>query len=219
MQPEHELSPHVLLPDGPVGFGSRSRFASPFFWCACLLSNSSSLQRSNVVVESAPEPSEVLWENLQLDDEHESRVELVSTVLTVLLVLFGLVILVTCKLLQVFLNDLTSQSKSIHWTLRMGFSSLMALVVSTVTLVWNTLCRSLILRMTKRAGHDTLTSEQTSIFGKLSVAYVVNSAVVPILVSFILTAGFGWYETFGQSADSTPPPADVARTRLVDQSW
>ena len=181
-----------------------------------MLSGGASLQQSNVVVESAPEPSEVLWENLQLDDEHESRVELVSTVMTVLLVLFGLGILITCKLLQVFFNDLSSNSTSFHWTLRMGFSSLMAMVVSTVTLVWNTLCRSLILRMTKRAGHDTLTSEQTSIFGKLSVAYVVNSAVVPILVSFILTAGFGWYET---STGSTPIPADVARLRLVDQSW
>jgi hypothetical protein len=38
--------------------------------------------RPSLVVSSAPEPGEVLWENLQVDDEHEARVESYLTVCT-----------------------------------------------------------------------------------------------------------------------------------------
>ena len=184
---------------------SCSEMVSPFFWCRCLLAKGGLVEadvKTSVVVTSAPEPNEVLWENLQIDDEAEARVETISSGIVFVLIVVGILMLVLIKILQIMFVDFLSQRDGWNWMVKLFLKNIATIAVATVTLTWNFLSREIILKMTKRAGHDTATAEESAVFAKLSWAYVFNSVVIPLFIFGMLTA-------------SSPNSGGA----LIDQTW
>ena len=188
----------------------------PFFWLR-LLKGLKRPQRPAVLVDSAPEPNEVLWENLALDEEWEARVESQGNFSVIVCVAAGVVILVGIKSVQVWFNALLERRRDM-WQrtageggmppmLTMFLSTCMTVLVSLVTMIVNFISREVILRSTRKAGHDTLTRLQGSIFSNVSVAYIFNSAVIPFLLGLLLTFTVSW-----RDGDDSP-------AQFVDQSW
>lgn len=84
---------------------SASECCNPFFWCACMLNKGQRPVTPSVIVTAAPEPSEVLWENLQVSDEQELKVETMAKILLPLLVATGLVAIVLAKGMKMVFID------------------------------------------------------------------------------------------------------------------
>ena len=132
----------------------------------------------------APEPDEILWENLQLSDEWESKVERWGYTTLALVMLFGLFLLAGVKLSKVaFKKTLAENPKTAGTAIETGVNLVMAVAVSGTTIVFNTALKMLIFFITKKEGQDTITQEQASIFTKLSVAFVINTALVPLVMA------------------------------------
>ena len=150
----------------------------------------------------APEPDEILWENLQLSDEWESKVERWGYATLALVMLFGLFLLAGVKLSKVaFKKTLAENPKTAGTAIETGVNLVMAVAVSGTTIVFNTALKMLIFFITKKEGQDTITQEQASIFTKLSVAFVINTALVPLVMAV-------WFSG-----------SDKGDGHLIDQTW
>jgi len=90
---------------------------------------------------------------------------------TLLLLLVGCVVLVGMGVAQ-------SENPSLY----------MSLVASLVTVVFNMALKWAITAMTDTEGLDTVTEYETSLFGKLSLAYIFNSVLIPIGVGSYFSA-------------------------------
>ena len=150
----------------------------------------------------APEPDAILWENLQLTDEWESKVERWGYTTLGCVMLFGLLLLAGVKLTSVsFKKTLAENPETAGTSVETGVNLVMAVAVSGTTIVFNTVLKKLIFFITKKEGQDTITQEQASIFSKLSVAFVMNTALVPLVM-------VTWFSG-----------SDKGDGHLIDQTW
>ena len=150
----------------------------------------------------APEPSEVVWQNLELDDLVEAR-----------WIRRGAAVLVFVMLAGCVLTLLIRQAKSSHEqssgpiedaNLHAVITFLLAIGTSVTVAGCNGLMKMLSLQLTLREGQDSQTEYEVSLFAKLSIAYLINSAAIPILVggTFSLwvngqVVDQSWYEAGG----------------------
>ena len=150
-----------------------------------------------VKVMNAPEPSEVHWEALELSDKQEARMSLFNWVAVfVLLFLSGFLI--------IYIKYEQARQKAGRWgtysaNVELLLSGGLILASSTATAVTNFLLKEIIVWLTHHEGRDTKTEHEASLFKKLAMAYVVNSAAIPLLMGLI----FSFY------AEGEP----------IDQSW
>lgn len=195
---------------------SCSQLVSPYFWCSCLLNKGNKPVKPAVIVTAAPEPSEVLWENLQVDDEHEAKVENTANILIPLLIFGGLVAIVLMRTIKLVIKDAMTLAGTASTT-QLVINQATTVCVSGLTVGWNLLIRKLSIAITKRAGFDTLTREEQAIFGKLSVAYLFNTVGIPLFVGYLLTVTLPGYQGV-----MTAPSGETfvgSGTKLVDLSW
>lgn len=80
------------------------------FWSSFIRGRSEFAVRPSLVVARAPEPDEVIWENLEQDDRHEAKVEMQANALLKLLILGG----VTSLSLAKWLASLITFSSHFH---------------------------------------------------------------------------------------------------------
>jgi hypothetical protein len=148
----------------------------------------------------APEPSEVNWCALEIDDAAQARNSLRTWVTIVLMLIASAALIITVKVLkQIQTEDpfVEGSTGSIVLYVLMAASSL-------CTAVTNFVLKISIVKLTHLEGRDTKTEHEASLFKKLSLAYVVNSAFIPIFVGFFFSFnGSGvlvdqsWYEKSG----------------------
>ena len=157
------------------------------------------LEASNgaeVEVSVAPEPSDVLWENLEVTSAERQRATVLTYIVTLLIVTASAALFVV---LTIFKN------RGAEW---FGFTpgtwafSLFKLALSgsaSGSIVGvNGAIFKFVYAATKRERHATKTGFERSLFTKLSLAYVANTVLLPILVGSVpygMTQG--WYEAGG----------------------
>ena len=155
-------------------------------------------------VSAAPEPEEILWENLQLTDEHEDKVALWGFALTYVMIMIGTALLVGTKVANSHVNAYAKTLGSdVDLLTRVGVQAF-PFAGSCITAGFNMLLNLVMNRITRYEGQDTQTEEAASHFAKLSYALIFNSALIPIFIGFFYsTSQYGhlvdpsWYETGG----------------------
>lgn len=167
-----------------------------------------------VRVEAAPEPDDVKWENLQLDECFEAR-QVVKT-LTITCVLLGVALVILVLLHQVQAETTPDRVGEWDWFMSLDeesrlqaaslITALLSLFASLVTTAINFALKAGITTMTTWEARDTQTDFETSIFNKLSLAYVFNSVVLPFAVGVVFSlratdnqhpVNQSWYEAGG----------------------
>lgn len=166
--------------------------------------------KTEVVVCSAPEPDEIIWENLAKTDAYESRAELIGYLFTYLLIAAGLVIMVVMKVTKADVSE--RLAKEVSPVEALAITNLWTIAASCIVTTFNYLLKELICYISSYEGQDTETDYQRSVFTKLSIAYLMNSVFVPIAVGGYLSIsdnnwrGFpvdqSWYETGGVVAQA-----------------
>lgn len=143
-----------------------------------------------VRAEVAPEPADVLWQNLEFAPS-ERRRNMVRTY-AVTAVMIGVVLAVTVGLKAAVQNTTSMADYSGE------LQSVMTALVSVVIALSNLLLKHANRRLTMWERHSTLSQYERSVFRKLSVAYLLNTVIVPLVVASI-PLGFTqvWYETGG----------------------
>ena len=136
-----------------------------------------------LTVKAAPEPDEVLWENLQLSDHYEEIIVFRGTVLLFVFGLVGFFLLFGAKTASIVVKNVLAYTTDSTGTAPLytkneqtAVNTFMTLIVATVTSVVNEGLRAFVIFLSKKEGQDTLTEEQASVFSKLSVAYVLHRA-------------------------------------------
>lgn len=155
--------------------------------------------RMGVEAVPAPEPSEVVWQNLELDDKHESRQLRLGLAIITFIVVVGVAVTLVVRQNKVENQEKPFVDPNEDFVLS-NFITFLLTVGSSVTIAgFNGLLKVTSLILTQREGQDSQTEYEASFFAKISVAYVVNSAAIPLLIGAI----FSWFVS----------------GRMIDQSW
>lgn len=164
-----------------------------------------------VVCNASCEPEEVYWQNLALDDAYQVRTErwAYACIAAVCLLAAGLiaglkVVAVNYKEDNSFLELIDGKVERTYTEGTKNLSLAISTAISLVSVLANGLLKMLVIWWTKREGQDTQTEHQRSIFSKLTIAYVVNSTMTPIVLGFIQSGNSSgnaideaWYEAEG----------------------
>ena len=142
-----------------------------------------------VRADVAPEPADVLWQNLEFAPSERRRKMARTYAVTALMIAAVLSATVGLKTVQntTSMADYSSELQSV-----------MTGLVSVVIALSNLVLKHANRRLTLWERHATLSQYERSVFRKLSVAYVLNTVLVPLVVASI-PLGFTqvWYETGG----------------------
>jgi hypothetical protein len=158
--------------------------------------------RRNVVVEAAAEPDDIKWENLAVDDSFRAKQTAKTLSATICLLVIAFACLVGAQVLE---------QDAVALVGRLGLSATdassgYAVFNSLITVAINMLLKESVTHMTKWERRDTQTEFETSLFAKLSLAYIFNSVIIPLAVgigiSLRVTRGAwpvtqSWYEGGG----------------------
>jgi hypothetical protein len=154
-------------------------------------------------VDFAPEPDDVKWANLHMTRSQRRWRTGQALLVTLLLLVFGGWANVQANIAQANIGTDAGDGGDSGWLLvsyRLASSLLAALIPTVINLV----LKLVLTRMTRAEGHDTETEYETSLFGKLSLAYTFNTAIIPLAVGAIFSwtvsgspVNQSWYESGG----------------------
>ena len=150
-----------------------------YFLCSCCVDKSKRdhffLNRSNRV-NVAPEPEDVIFENLQ----YSSIERLFRTFLVYFL---SLIIICICFVIILFLNDYQikkMKNNANNFVIKYGIALLINLIISML----NTTFQYILEGLTKREKHISNTNYYLSFSIKLTIFTFVTSAVIPLISSY-----------------------------------
>ena len=149
-----------------------------FLCCCCVSKNERDLffLKRNIVVDIAPEPEDVIFENLQYSAfERFFR--------TLLVYFLSLIIIFVCFIIILFLNDFQIEKmkkNSNNFILKYGISISITLIIS----ILNTIFQSILQSLTKKEKQYCNTDYYLSFSIKLTIFTFLTSGIIPLISSY-----------------------------------
>ena len=155
-----------------------------------------------VDVSLAPEPEDVIWENLEVSDGERLKRTLTTYVVTVLIVGLSATSFYFLTAVKARGPDWIGARPG-SWA-RSSFSVGLSLAASSFVAACNLAIKQFVYWATARERHVSTTRFERSLFSKLALAYVANTVALPWLIGAIPTSSEqpfgvsqGWYEAGG----------------------
>jgi hypothetical protein len=207
-------NPSGLCTPKSLGFVLPSWLATDprFDWESAMERTHAEAPGKRPVVGVAPEPDDVMWENLSINDAERSKQVAKVTGVTIVLLVLGAVVNTAATVFAANIEvsgtpafpvpsgATPEQRQAILDGFRISFGTSIALIPVAVNMV----LRAVVSKMILTEGHDTTTEFETSIFAKLSLAYILNSVLIPIATAMYFSLHVGarpvtqeWYEAGG----------------------
>lgn len=153
-----------------------------YFLCGCLISKKKKKEfflKKNIKVEVAPEPEDVIFENLQYSS-FQRNLRIIFTYF------LSFVIITICLAIILILNQVqikkVKNSNSNITLIKYGLSLLISAVVSTVNLIFQ-ICLDYITKIEKQI---SMTDLYLSLSIKLTIFTFITSAIVPLVSNYYI---------------------------------
>lgn len=134
-----------------------------------------------VIVNRAPEPTDIFWENLNLKFSRRCKWQFITYLLTliVLLIAFGInigIFYIKIELQKVGDEEKGGTSSGVYWLVR-----ILTISVSLFTAFVNAILGRIIRYFSSQEKHPTYSAYHMSVAIKLSIAMFLNTGIIPIL--------------------------------------
>ena len=135
----------------------------------------------------APHPHQTLTprQNLEKDLSYTNHASLVTIAVTSLLIGVSVGIQVLIKFLQALSTTDSVAERDIAFTTNQAAAVSLSALASTVVVVVNLLLKWTIKYFVSLEGHDTKTDFEKRVFTMLSMAYVLNTVVMPMVLGAV----------------------------------
>ena len=150
-----------------------------YFLCCCCVDKSERdlfFLKRNVAVDVAPEPEDVIFENLQYSAFQRLFRTLLVYFLSIIIILF-------CFFIILFLNDVQiekTKNNSNNFVIKYGISISITLVIS----ILNTIFQFILETLTKNEKHISNTDYYLSFSIKLTIFTFLTSGIIPLISSY-----------------------------------
>ena len=134
-----------------------------------------------VEVTPAPEPDDIIFENLNTTNTSRFFLVLLNTLISFLIIALSFTIIVLLTMAQDKINDLSFGEKNYS---KYAVSLAMTIIISIVNILFELILEIL----TKKEHHISLTNFNLSFSVKLSICTFVNSAIVPLISNIIVSS-------------------------------
>jgi hypothetical protein len=153
-----------------------------YFCCCCCVNKNKRKNfflKRNISVEEAPEPEDVIFENLQVSScERAVRI--------LFIYIFSIIIMAICFFIILFLNNFQTKRNEKKGQLplvKYGLSIAISLVIS----ILNAIFQYLLENLTKKERQISMTNFYLSYSIKLTIFTFCTSAVIPLLSNYIFS--------------------------------
>jgi len=148
-----------------------------------------------LLVEPAPEPTDVLWQNLEIDDDERFRRTCLTYVVTGMIVLMSAACCAVLTTLKhngpEWIGYGRDDDSWWAWAFSLGLSAVTAIGINVANFVIYTY----VYAATEHERHLSRTLHERSLFTKLSLAYLANTVALPLIVGCVpFGPTQGWYE-------------------------
>ena len=171
----YNLYPHYIL-DTIILFFKESRY----YFCRCFINEKSKkkfFRRKNIKVYTAPEPEDVIWENIEYDKWFRFRRGLLIYFISFCLLLISFVIIISLT----FLKDYLIKNKiNSYFIIKYGVSLLITGVINGL----NQIFYSLLDELTKKEKQISMTNYYLSFSVKLTLFTFTTSGIIPLVSNF-----------------------------------
>ena len=153
-----------------------------YFLCGCFISKKEKkefLLKRNIKVEVAPEPEDVIFENLQYSSRQRNLRIIFTYFLSFLIIAICLVIILLLNSVQI---KKVKNSNSNVILIKYGLSLLITVVVSTVNFIFQ-ICLDYITKIEKQL---SMTDLYLSLSIKLTIFTFITSAIVPLVSNYYI---------------------------------
>ena len=134
-----------------------------------------------VEVTPAPEPDDILFENLDTTNTSRFFLVLLNTLISFLIIALSFTIIILLTMAQEKINNLSFGEKNYS---KYAVSLAMTIIISIVNILFELILEIL----TKKEHHISLTNFNLSFSVKLSICTFVNSAIVPLISNIIVSS-------------------------------
>ena len=151
-----------------------------YFLCYCCVKKNKLkifLLKKNISVDVAPEPEDVIFENLQYSS--------CERFLRMLLIYFiSFIIIAICFFIILFLNYLQIKHKEKHSENKLVIKYILSLAIALVISVLNAIFQSLLNTLTKKEKQISMTNYYLSFSIKLTIFTFTTSGILPLISCF-----------------------------------
>ena len=151
-----------------------------YFCCCCCIDKNKRKNfflKRNITVEEAPEPEDIIFENLQCSSCQRF-------VRILFIYIFSLVIIGICFVIILFLNNFQAKRNN-----KKGTSSLvkygLSIAISLVVSILNAIFQFILEKLTKREKQISMTNFYLSYSIKLTLFTFCTSAIIPLISNYI----------------------------------
>ena len=154
---------------------------SKFYLCCCCINEKSKrnfFRRKNIKVLSAPEPEDVIWENIEYDFWFRFKRGLIIYFISFLLLLISFIFVLGLTYYKSYLanNNITSS-----FIIKYGVSLLITIAINII----NEIFYLILEKLTKKERHISMTNYYLSFSVKLTFFTFSTSGIVPLVSNFI----------------------------------
>mmetsp|Transcript_18141 Transcript_18141/g.18133 ORF Transcript_18141/g.18133 Transcript_18141/m.18133 type:complete len:360 (+) Transcript_18141:615-1694(+) len=152
--------------------------------CNCLYDNRLSFKGKHISLKQAPEPSDIIWENLSLNPYQRNCRRIITALATIFLLAGSLTSVYFLKARQrEIYKDYTNKSELNRTTLSLMEVEAFSLLVSLSILTINQLIDAFVRVLSYKEKHHTWTNFYKASSHKLVIGLSLNSAVILIIVN------------------------------------
>ena len=157
-----------------------------YFLCCCFVNKKKRkrfLLKKNIAVDVAPEPEDVIFENLQYSS--------INRFFRILLIYFiSFIIIFICFIIILALNYLQLKHKEGHSSNKTILKYLVSLVITLVISCLNSIFQNLLNILTKKERQISMTNYYLSFSVKLTIFTFTTSGIIPLISSYYHNANY-----------------------------